>query len=288
MTVRRLRRLAAFLGLAIGCATPVFAVAPGAKHAQEPKRAGLPFESVTFPSTRDSVALDGWWFENRPGSPVFVLCSRGRGTMADLLPSVRELSQRGFAVMTFDYRDFGPGTPGESDSLRTIIFASRWVNDAEGALKFARRKAEGRLVFVWGQDLGSAVAVAAASRGKPNSDGVACEGLFRTAQEQIRWNGTSNDPETQRRHRVLVDGNDEPVSSVPMLAVPLWVVYAGKDDVTPAAVTRELTRRSLSAIDRWSLPNAGHDGVELTPGYFVRLAAWAKGIAAVLAPAGTR
>lgn len=272
----------------MSCAGPAFAVAPGAKHAQDPKRTGLPFESVAFRSTRDSVELDGWWFESRPGAPVFVLCPRGRGTMADLLPSVREFSQRGYAVLTFDYRDFGPGSAGETDSLRTIIFASRWVNDAEGALQFARRKSGGRLVFAWGQDLGSAVAVAAASRNKGNADGVACEGLFRTAQELIRWNGTSNDPETQRRHRVLVEGNDEPISSVPMLAVPLWVVYAGKDDVTPPTVTREVTARTLSAIERWNLPNAGHDGLELVPGYFDRLASWARAIARVLAPAGTR
>lgn len=287
MTARRPRLFAALLGLAIGCATPAFAVAPGAKHAQDPKRTGLPFETVVFHSTRDSVELDGWWFENRPGSPVFVLCSRGSGTMADLLPSVRELSQRGFAVMTFDYRDFGPGSPGESDSLRTIIFASRWVDDAEGALKFARRKAEGRPVFVWGQDLGSAVAVAAAARGRSNADGVACEGLFRTTQEQIRWNGTSNDPDTQRRHRVIVDVRDEPISAVPRLHVPLWVVYAGKDDVTPADGTRAVTQRSLSAIARWNLPNATHDGVELSPGYFDRLASWAKSVARFLAPAGS-
>lgn len=285
MTARGLRRLAAFLCVALACAAPAFAVAPGAKHAQDPKRTGLPYESVAFRSTRDSVELEGWWFGNAPGSPVFVLCPRGSGTMADLLPSVRELSQRGFSVLTFDYRDFGPGSAGETDSLRTIIFASRWVNDAEGALQFARRKSGGRFVFTWGQDLGSAVAVAAAARAKSNADGVACEGLFRTAQEQIRWNGTSNDPETQRRHRVLVDGSDEPVSAVSMLQVPLWVVYAGKDDVTPPTVTRELTRRSLSVIERWSLPNAAHDGLELTPGYFDRLANWAKAIVAVLAPA---
>ncbi|MFN8586772.1 MAG: alpha/beta hydrolase [Candidatus Eisenbacteria bacterium] len=287
MTARCLRRWAAVVGLLLTCAAPAQAVSPGAKHAQDPKRTGLPYESVTFPSTRDSVELNGWWFDQPTGAPVVVICSRGHGTMADLLPSVRELAQRGMAVLTFDYRDFGPGTPGPSDSLAQVIFASRWVNDAEGALRFARRKAPGRLVFVWGQDLGSAVAVAAASRAKSNADGVACEGLFRTAQEQIRWNGTSQDVEVQRRHRRLVDGSDEPVSSVPMLQVPLWVVYAGKDEVTPPNVTRDVTRYNLSVIERWSLPAAGHDGVELTPGYFDRLVKWIRSIAAVLAPPAT-
>lgn len=277
--------LAVALVLACVAAVPpaARAVTPSNKHALDPKRTGLPFESVTFRSTRDSVERNGWWFPNRPGAPVVVVCPRGRGTMADLLPSVRELSMRGYTVMTFDYRDFGPGSVGEADTLRTLIFASRWVNDTEGALLYARKRAAGSFVFAWGQDLGGQTAVAAAARTRGNADAVACEGLFRTAQEQLRWNGTSSDPDAVRQHRVLVDGSDEPLSAVSMLQVPLFVVYAGKDDVTPPNVTRDITRRSLSIIDRLNLPAAGHDGAELSPGYFDQLANWFRRIATALA-----
>ena len=249
MTVTTPRHAALVAMLVLACAAvftpaPARAVAPSNKHALDPKRTGIPFETVTFRSTRDSVELNGWWFANKPGAPVVVVCPRGSGTMADLLPSVRELSTRGYAVMTFDYRDFGPGSVGEADTLRTLIFASRWVNDTEGALLFARKRAAGAPVFAWGQDLGSQTAVAAAARTRGNADAVACEGLFRTAQEQLRWNGTSSD---------LAD------------------------------VTRDLTRRSLSIIDRLTLPTAGHDGAELSPGYFDQLANWFRRIATALA-----
>ena len=63
------------------------------------------------------------------------------GLTADLLPVVSEFASRGFTVMTFDYRDFGPAGPGEADSLVQLAFASRWVNDAEGALRYARSRA---------------------------------------------------------------------------------------------------------------------------------------------------
>jgi fermentation-respiration switch protein FrsA (DUF1100 family) len=69
-----------------------------------------------------------------------------------------------------------------------------------------------------------------------------------------------------------------------MLQVPLFVVIALKDDVTPPAVTRDVTRRSLSVIERYTLPAAGHEGAELTPGYFDQVANWFKRVAAVLAP----
>lgn len=281
-----MRRATCAVLLALVCAAALpsasRAVTPSNKHALDPKRTGLPFEAVTFRSTRDSVELDGWWFPNKPGSPVVVVCPRGKGTMADLLPSVRELSTRGYTVMTFDYRDFGPGSVGEADTLRTLIFASRWVNDTEGALLYARKRAAGAFVFAWGQDLGGQTAVAAAARTRGNADAVACEGLFRTAQEQLRWNGTSSDPDAVRQHRMLVDGSDEPLSAVSMLQVPLFVVYAGKDDVTPPNVTRDITRRSLSIIDRLTLPAAGHDGAELSPGYFDQLTNWFRRIATAL------
>lgn len=284
MMLRVVGRALLLLMLGMTAALPAGAVQPGVKHALDPKRTGIPFDHVDFRSTRDAAPLDGWWFEGSPGSPVIVLMPRGKGTMADLLPSVREFSTRGFTVMTFDYRDFGPGSAGESDSLRNIIFASRWVNDGEGALQFARTKSSGRLVFAWGQDLGGPVAVAAAARMKKNADAVVCEGLFRTAQEQLRWNGTSNDPEAIRRHRMLVDGDDEPVSTVGMLQVPLFVVIALKDEVTPPATTRSVARYSLSLIERYTLPIAGHDGAELTPGYFDQISNWLKRIAVIMTP----
>jgi len=268
------------------CATaaPARAVQPGTKHALDPRRTGLAYEPIEFPSSRDSVGLHGWWFEGPAKAPVIVLCPHGKGTMADLLPAVREFAQRGYGVMTFDLREFGPGGPGDVDSLRNLVFASRWVNDTEGALRAARARAPGRFVFAWGQDLGGPLALAAAARDRESVDAIAVEGLFRTAQEQIRWNGTSQLPDVAKRHRILVDETDEPISTVPMLHVPMLVAIAMKDEVTPPAVTKAVASHSLSLIERWILPGATHDGAELTPGYYDRVAGWFKSVAAALPP----
>jgi len=274
---------ALLLGLLLCAAVrPAGAVTPSVHHEMHPSQTGLEFEEVRFPSVRDSVSIPGWWFEGAADSPVLVMCSRGHGTMADLLPSVREFASRGFSVLTFDYRDFGPGTAGAADSLRYIVFASRWVDDAEGAFRYARARSPGRFVFAWGQDLGGPVALAVAVRDHRLVDALAVEGLFRSAQEQIYFNGTSQLPGVPERHRKLVLGTDEPVSTVPLLQAPLFLVVARKDEVTPSTVTMETTRRSLSRIDRWILPQGGHDGLELTPGYFDKLADWFKQLMKVL------
>lgn len=234
----------------------------------------MPFERVTFPSAGDSVTITGWWFAGAPDAPAVVACPRGRGSMSDLLPAVVEFAKRGFAVLTFDYRDFGPGGPGEQDSLKHVVLASRWVDDAEGALRFVRAKVESRPVLVWGQDLGSAVGIASAARETGLAQAVAVEGMFRTTVQQLEYAGLAQIPGAADRQRRLVRGLDQPVSAIVRLSVPVLIVLAQKDDVTPAMSTLEVARRNLMRVERWTIPDAGHDGAERTPGYFDHVAEW--------------
>ena len=202
--------------------------------------------------------------------------------MGDLVGVASEFVARGFNVMTFDYRDFGPAGPGTVDTLQQLVFASRWVNDAEGALRFARTKAGKRPVFAWTQDIGGAIAVAAAARDRHNVDAIAIEGMFRTLPELLRSSGLAQVPGVPERHRFLVETSDEPASTVSSLNIPLHVTVAGKDETWPAAVTQEVTRRTLSRVDRWLLPDAKYPGIENTPGYYDRLGGWFTKIATMM------
>ncbi len=263
-------------------AVPAAAVEPSDRYSAMPGSFGLEWSAESFESSRDRAPLTGWWFEGRPDQPVVVLFDRERGSMGDLLPVVAEFHARGLGVMTFDYRDFGPAGPGPVDSLLHLVFASRWVNDGEGALRHARARAKGRPVFAWGQGLGGAIAVAAAARDRTNADAVACEALFRTLPELLRSSGLAQVPGAVQRHRFLVETSDEPLTAVGALLVPLHVTIGLKDDVWPAATTQEVVRRSLSRIDRWLVPEGGHTGLERTTGYHDRLGAWFQRIAAMM------
>ena len=280
MSTRARRTLAAgvLAGGLLAVVAPARAVQPSDKHAALPASTGLRWSAVEFPSSRDAAPLTGWWFDGRPGEPVIVMLDRDRGSMGDLLPVAKGFVERGFSVLTFDYRDFGPRGPGAADTLQQLLYASRWVNDAEGALHFARGRAGERAVFAWGQDLGGAVALAAAARSRTNADGVACESLFRTLGELLRAAGLSQFPEVVQRHRFLVETNDEPSTASSGLVVPLHVTLGMKDDVWPTQWTQDVVRQSLSRVERWVLPEGGHRGLELTPGYHDRLAAWFRGV----------
>ena len=146
------------------------------------------------------------------------------------------------------------------DSLRYILLNSQWVGDMLGALRYARARG-GAHVFAWGQDLGSAVALAAANRERASCDAVAVEGLFRTTQEALLANGTSVLHELEIRHRRLVEGRDEPISAASRLRAR-FVVVAGRDKVTPPAATRTVEGRVPGHAEVWSCPTAGHEGAE--------------------------
>jgi hypothetical protein len=281
-TLRVLAAALAALAALAGLASHAGAVEPSDKYKAMPASLGLEWSAESFASSRDEAHLTGWWFEGKPDQPVVVLFDRDTGSMGDLLPVAGEFVARGLTVMTFDYRDFGPAGPGPVDSLRQLAFASRWVNDGEGALRHARSKARGRPVFAWGQGLGGAVAVAAAARDRSNADAVACEALFRTLPELLRLEGLAQVPGVPQRHRFLVETADEPVTAVGSLMVPLHVTIGLKDDVWPAATTQEVVRRSLSRIDRWLVPEGGHRDLEQTPGYYDRLSAWFQRMGAMV------
>ena len=129
------RTAAAILALLLALAPlSAHAVVPGTRYAEMPDRYGLQFEPVEIP-TPDKATVFGWWFAGRGKSPVLVLAPGATGTMASLLPVAREFHDRGFSVLTFDYRDFGPNGVGPQDSLHYVVRSSRWITDMQGALE---------------------------------------------------------------------------------------------------------------------------------------------------------
>jgi hypothetical protein len=264
------------LALALMAAgSPARAVEPGLEHSMTPAGLGITAEDVSFPAA-DSAVVTGWWLQGPAKAPVVVIAARGSGTMADMLPAARQFLARGFTVLTFEYRGFGPTSSSAAvDSLRYIVFNSQWVADMLGALRYARVRGAGH-VFAWGQDLGSAVALVSAARVRQGCDAVAVEGMFRTTREALLANGTSVLHDVEIRHRRLVEGRDEPFSAASRLRCPLFVVMAGKDEVTPVAATRIVVQRVPGRVEVWELPAAGHPGAEATPGYFDRLEKWFK------------
>lgn len=279
MTVRRApAHLAAALLVTILLAAPAArAVTPSQKLAHLPAAFSLRAEDVVFPSTRDSVALEGWWIAGSRNAPVVVMAGGGTGNRSDLLPAARAFHDRGFTLLLFDYRDFGPRGAGAQDSLSGVLLATRWVDDTEGALLYAAARADsGVRVFGWGTDVGGITMLAAASRDRkhPPVTGLVVDNPYRTLEEQMSYDGSSVMPDVVRRQRRLASAIDEPFSSAVRLTVPVLVTLAEKDEAVPAKASDALFLSARVRVDRWRAPGVTRAGLLQAPGYLDRVTEW--------------
>ncbi len=108
-------------------------------------------------TTSDGLSLLSWYLPPRPGRPVIVYFHGNGGHIGYRAGRLRRFAGEGYGVFMAEYRGYAgnPGTPCEAG-----LFA-----DGEAALDFLddARIDPGRLVL-WGESLGSGVAVALAAR----------------------------------------------------------------------------------------------------------------------------
>ncbi len=261
-------------------AAPLWAVQPSARLAHTPTDVGLAFDTVTLPAAGDSAQLQGWWIAGPPHAPVVVMAGPGTENRAVLLPLARRFHDRGLTLLLFDYRDFGPTGVGPTDTLRDLVMTSRWVDDAMGALRFAREHADSgaRVVVGWGQEMGSAIMLAALGRDLHLADGLVLDNLFHDTETLMRWNGTSVIPDAVTRQHQLLRLNDEPVSASGRLRVPLLLTLAGREESAPPDVSDGLFTHPKSRVDRWLAPQATRAQLTETPGYVDRVVSWVQWI----------
>lgn len=195
-------------------------------------------------------------------------------TYAELAPF---LAQRGIAVYAYDQRGFG-GAPQPGDWFGT----PRLIADANQAVRLVRQRHPGVKVFVMGESMGGAVALAGQTASAPLADGlilsapavwgrasmgavprvalwlgahllpwlpVSGQKLPVQASDNIAMlRALGRDPKVLKQTTIstlhgLVDLMDAAVEAAPALQVPALILYGGRDDIIPKEATcRVLTR----------------------------------------------
>jgi alpha-beta hydrolase superfamily lysophospholipase len=164
-----------------------FVYAPTSLVKKTPRDAGMAFDSVALLSA-DGVTIQGWFVPaqpspvpastNDPAAPLTVLCFHGRrGNLSDSLDKVHLFHDIGLDVFAIDYHGFGAssGTPDENALAGDAMSAYFYAVDKRGV--------KPERLYIFGEDLGAAVAIDLATRVAPA--GLILEGANASILEKI-------------------------------------------------------------------------------------------------------
>jgi len=198
---------------------------PGRQLAATPADAGLAFEDVEL-VTADSVRLHAWWIPaGGAAGHAVIVCHGNAGTVADRLDHARLFHRMGLGVLLFDYRGYGRsgGRPSEAGTYR----------DMDAAVAFlARRGIAAASTVFFGESLGGAVAIEAATRHRPAA--VIVESTFTSiaAMARVHYPFVPGFLVTRVRYDSL--------ARIPELGCPLLVLHSPDDEIVPFAMAERL------------------------------------------------
>jgi len=120
-----------------------------------PEAVGLDGFTAVEIQTEDDERIAAWWAPPSPGGGAVLFLHGTPSTLSDTVWRLAELRNSGLGVMAIDYRGYGgsTGTPSEF-GLRA---------DARAAFDFMHDAAPASRIAVFGESLGTGIAVALAS-----------------------------------------------------------------------------------------------------------------------------
>jgi uncharacterized protein len=224
-----------------------------------PGRGEVPAAAATVPAARevriataDGLELGAWHVPAADPDAVAVLVANGNaGTRASRAPLARALSDRGLAVLLFDYRGFGgnAGAPSEQ-GLALDVRAARGFLLEQGV-------PPGRLLY-FGESLGAAVVTELATEHPPA--GLVLRSPFVGLAEVGRVHYPFLPVRSLLRDRYPV------AEQLRGVQVPTTVVHGAADAVVPPAQSRAVAAAAPRLHRLVEVPGAGHNDPELVSG----------------------
>lgn len=121
-----------------------------------PADAGFPQAQEVTLRSADGTELVAWQVPPKSGKPVVVYFHGNGGSLQHRVPKFLPLTADGTGLVALSYRGYG-GSKGSPSEVGLI-------EDGQAAYDFARRQYPDAKLVLWGESLGSGVAVAIAAR----------------------------------------------------------------------------------------------------------------------------
>jgi uncharacterized protein len=191
-----------------------------------PADLGMTFEDVRL-TTSDGVVIAAWWVPAARGRGALIFCHGNAGNMGDRIEKLRLFHDLGLSVLAFDYRGYGAsrGKPSEQGTARDMDAAMAHVRGARGVPL--------EQTIFYGESLGGAVAIEAATRFRPAA--LVAESTFTSARGMAR------------RHypfvpTILVRVGYDSLSRLRTVACPKLILHGPGDTIVPFEMGEALFR----------------------------------------------
>jgi fermentation-respiration switch protein FrsA (DUF1100 family) len=218
---------------------------PGTVHAT-PAEAGLPDAEEIPLRAADGGTSAIWHVAPRDNKPVILYFHGNGGTLADRAQRFRRLATDGIGLVALEYRGYGglAGTPTEPGLIA----------DGEAAYAFAKAHYPTEQIVIWGESLGSGVAVAVAAVHPAGR--VILEAPFTSTADvaaQQYW--------YLPVHLLMKDQfrSDQRIGAV---TAPLLIIHGVHDRVVPFAMGERLFALANKPKHIVRFLDAGHDDLD--------------------------
>jgi fermentation-respiration switch protein FrsA (DUF1100 family) len=211
-----------------------------------PAEAGFPqVEELTL-ETSDGERIVAWHVAPRPGKPLAIYFHGNGGSLRYRASRFAALVSDGTGLLAVSYRGYGgsSGSPSESGLIA----------DAQAAYAFAAKRHPGQPIVLWGESLGSGVALALAAGQQVSA--VILEAPFTSAADvgaaaypfvPVRW---------------LIKDSFRSDRRIGNVNAPVLVMHGERDNVVPIGFGERLFALANEPKKFVRFPRGGHNDLD--------------------------
>jgi uncharacterized protein len=227
----------------------------------QPGAAGLPEAEELVLKTTDDEEVIAWHVAPRPEKPLVLHFHGNGGSLRGRVARFRRLLADGTGLLALTYRGYGgsTGRPSEAGLIR----------DAEAAYAFARARHDHQNLAVWGESLGTGVAVALAADHPVGA--VILEKPFTSAVDV----GAVAYPFLPVR--LLMKDQFRSDQRIGKITVPVLILHGERDNVVPIKFAERLFKLIVAPKTLVRYPDGdhgdldGHGAIEAIHEFLARL-----------------
>ncbi len=211
-----------------------------------PAAAGLFDAQEVVLDTADGEKVIVWHVPPKDGKPLAIYFHGNGGALRNRVHRFRALADAGYGLVALSYRGYGGSTGSPSEE--------GLIADAQAAYAFATARVPPERIVVWGESLGTGVAVALASTQRVGR--LVLDAPFTSAADvgaRVYW---------YLPVQLLMKDPFRSDERIGKVTAPLLVLHGARDNVVPIALGERLFARANEPKRFVRFANGGHNDLD--------------------------